>query len=84
MYQFKSKNCLHTFLITLHILLIFHLTQRGIVLITSHFATSKSQRFIKHARAKIWNNIPTNIKNKSFIKFKERYKKLLLNKYIVE
>jgi len=48
------------------------------------FASSKSQRSLKYAGAKIWNNIPTDIKNKSFIKFKERYKKLLLIKYIVE
>jgi len=46
--------------------------------------TSRSRCSIKYAGAKIWNNIPTDIKNESFIKFKERYKKLLLNEYIVE
>jgi len=30
----------------------------------SRFAASKSQRSIKYAGAKIWNNIPTDIKNK--------------------
>jgi len=37
-------------------------------------ASSKSQRFLKCAEAKIWNKIPTDITNDSFIKFKERYK----------
>jgi len=42
------------------------------------FATSKSQRSINHAGANIWNNIPTDIKNESLIKFKERYKNFFL------
>ena len=45
------------------------------------FMSSKTQHSIKYIGAKIWNNIPSDLKNESYSKFKESYKKFLLSKY---
>ena len=45
------------------------------------FMSSKTQHSIKYIGAKIWNNIPSDLKNTSYSKFKESYKKFLLSKY---
>ena len=45
------------------------------------FMSSKTQHSIKYIGAKIWNNIPSDLKNASYSKFKESYKKFLLSKY---
>ena len=45
------------------------------------FMSSKTQHSIKYIGAKIWNNIPYDLKNASYSKFKESYKKFLLSKY---
>ena len=41
------------------------------------FMSSKTQHSIKYIGAKIWNNIPSDLKNASYSKFKESYKKFL-------
>ena len=46
--------------------------------------TSRSQRSIKYAGAKIWNNIFSEIKKLPFHKFKEIYKNVLLHNYNAE
>ena len=36
---------------------------------------------MKYIGAKIWNNIPSDLENASYLKFKESYKKFLFSKY---
>ena len=43
--------------------------------------SSKTQYSIKYIGAKIWNNIPSDLKNAYYSKCKESYKKFLLSKY---
>ena len=45
------------------------------------YHTARLQRCIKYQGVKIWNNIPTEIKNKSFNYFKRHYKNYLLNQH---
>ena len=45
------------------------------------FMSSKTQHSIKYIGAKIWNNMPFDLKNAPYSKFKESYKKFLLSKY---
>ena len=45
------------------------------------FMSSKTQHSIKYIGAKIRNNIPFDLKNTPYSKFKESYKKFLLSKY---
>ena len=45
------------------------------------FMSSKTQHSIKYIGAKIWNNIPSDLKNASYSKLKESYKKFRLSKY---
>ena len=46
--------------------------------------TCRSQRSIKYAGAKLWSNIPSEIKKLPFHKFKEIYKNFLLHNYNAE
>ena len=41
--------------------------------------SSKTQHSMKYIGAKIWNNIPSDLKNAPYSKFKESYKKFLLS-----
>ena len=59
-----------------------HVSDNNIFLPRAH--TSRSQRSIKCTRAKIWNNIPSEIKKLPFHKFKEIYKNFLLHNYNAE
>ena len=45
------------------------------------FMSSKIQHSIKYIGAKIWNSIPSDLKNASYSKFKESYQKFILSKY---
>ena len=45
------------------------------------FSTARSQKSFKYQGAKIWNSIPTEIKQLTFNKFKIEYKKKLLESY---
>ena len=45
------------------------------------FQKSTMPTLIKIHWTKIWNNIPLEIKNSSFLKFKEQYKKHIIEKY---
>ena len=45
------------------------------------FMSSKTQHSIKYIVAKIWNNIPSDLKNVSYSKFKDSYEKFVLSKY---
>ena len=45
------------------------------------FMSSKTQPSIKYIGAKIWNNIPFDLKNAPYLKFKESYKKFLRSKF---
>ena len=56
-----------------------HVSKNNIFLPRAH--TSRSQRSIKYTDAKIWNNIPFEIKKLPFHKFKEIYKNFLLHDY---
>ena len=47
----------------------------------TRFMSSKTQHSIKYIGAKIWDNIPFDLKNAPYSKFKESYKKFLLCKY---
>ena len=46
--------------------------------------SARTQRSIKFIGAKLWNDIPFEIKKLAFNKFKESYKSLLLNNYNVD
>ena len=45
------------------------------------YCTDRLRRCIKNQRVKIWNDILTEIKNKSFNHFKRQYKNYLLKQY---
>ena len=46
------------------------------------FSSTKTQRSIKYIGAKIWNDIPLDLKQLSYNKFKFSYKQFLLSQYI--
>ena len=50
-------------------------------IVLTRFMSSKTQHYIKYIGAKIWDNIPFDLKNAPYSKFKESYKKFLLCKY---
>ena len=58
-----------------------HHTSRNDIFLPQ-FMSSKTQHSInlKYIGAKLWNNIPSDLKNASYSKFKESYKKFLLSK----
>ena len=45
------------------------------------FYFSRCQKSIKYQGAKIWNSVPTNIRDQNFNKFKSNFKNSLLKKY---
>ena len=45
------------------------------------FSSAKTQRSIKYIGAKIWNNIPLDLKQLPHNKFEFSYQQLLLNQY---
>ena len=45
------------------------------------FSTSRYQNSCNYQRSKIWNSITTDLKQKTFKKFKTNYKNLLLQSY---
>ena len=47
----------------------------------ARYTSSRTQKSIKYVGAKVWNDIPLDIKRSSYVSFKKSYKKLLLNKY---
>ena len=49
----------------------------------SRYRIAKLQRCIKYQGVKIWKNIPTEIKNKSFNHFKRNHKKLFIEPILV-
>ena len=85
MYQFTHSklplNFKHYYVYSSHVLSYStrHTSSNDIFL--PRFMSSKTQHSIKYIGAKIWNNIPSDLKNASYLKFKESYKKFLLSKY---
>ena len=45
------------------------------------YLSARLQRCIGYQKMKVWNDIPSDIKNNTFIFLKHNYKKYLLNQY---
>ena len=59
-----------------------HSTRQANAIHIPRFSTAKYQRPFKYIGTKIWNNIPQELKDYPYSKFKLPYKKQLIQKYV--
>ena len=59
-----------------------HSTRQANAIHIPRFSTAKCQRSFKYIGTKIWNNIPQELKDYPYSKFKITSKKQLIQKYV--
>ena len=59
-----------------------HSTRQANAIHIPKFYTAKCQRSFKYIGTKIWNNIPQELKDHPYSKFKITYKKQIIQKYV--
>ena len=69
--NFKNVSTVHS-----------HCTRQPNAIHIPRFSAAKCQRSFKYMGTKIWNNIPQELKDYLYSKFKITYKKQLIQKYV--